>query len=153
MDSETINPSGGPEFAEIESEIAELTSFFGDLGLDEDNEETSSSVYSELDAALAGTEFAEEVESSSAGSTFLDMADGDDGGLQEGWGFPNPVKYIAKKVARKVIKWVLKYVKKAAKFRKCAAKISSALRAYKRGKYGTALKRAYSAAKCVRAQF
>lgn len=154
MNSETQYKVENAEFSEIEAEISELEGYFGDLGLDDDDDmETSSSEFSELDAALAGTEFASGGAESSAPSTFLDIADGVGdvhGEQQEGWGFPNPIKYVAKKTAKKVIKWALKAVKKVAKFRNCAGKLASAVLAYKQGKYGTALKRGYSAAKCIK---
>ncbi len=156
MNTEVLTHTGDAEFAEIEADINELEGYFGDLGLDDDDQESSSSEFAELDAALAGTEFATGGAESAAPSTFIDLADGAGGAggeQQELFGLPNPFTYVAKKAAKKAIKWALKRVRKSAKYRKCADKLTSALAAYKRRKYGTALKRAYSAAKCIKAQF
>jgi len=153
MNNDVKNQTGNAEFAEIEAEISDLESYFGDLGLDDDDQETSSGELDELEAALVGTEFATGGAESNTPSTFLDIADGaGEGEQQEFFGIPNPATYLAKRAAKRIIKWILKYAKKA-KFRKCRSKAASAVSAFKRRKYGTALRRGYSAAKCIRAQF
>jgi len=154
MNSEIINQTGNAEFAEIEAEISELESYFGDLGLDDDDQESSSSELSELDAAIAGSEFADGGTESSVPSTFLDMADSaGQGEQQEAFGLSLLAGYIAKKAAKKVIKWGLGRIRKSAKFRKGGRRLASAINAFKHRKYGTALKLGYSTAKWIRAQF
>ncbi|VAW48349.1 hypothetical protein MNBD_GAMMA04-103 [hydrothermal vent metagenome] len=154
MNSEIINQTGNAEFAEIEAEISELESYFGDLGLDDDDQETSSDEFSELNVALAGSEFASESAETSGALTFIEIADGASEGMddQQEFGWPNPSKYVTKKLAKKWIKWCLKFVKRVAKFRSCAPKLAFAVASYKREKYGTALKQAYSAAKCIKSK-
>ena len=164
-DSEMKPHAGDAEFAAIQEELDELESFVGPLGLDDDDEETSSET-SELDQALAGSEFATDTAESTGELSFIELADGDDDdddGDDQQEGFRSIVRrvrrrsrglqrWVAKQLTRKTIKWVLKYIRKAAKYRKCIPSISAALRAFKRKKYGTALKQAYRAAKCIRKQ-
>ena len=156
-DSEMKPHAGDAEFAAIQEELDELESFVGVMGLDDDDEETSSET-SELDQALAGSEFATDTAESSGNLTFLELADGEGGGESDqqegliGGLLGRLAGSVTKRLARKVIKWVLKYIRKARKYRKCIGLISAALRAYKRKKYGTALKQAYRAARCIRKQ-
>lgn len=144
---------------EIEAEFSVLESDFGDLGL-EDGDASVSSELKDFEAALAGTEFSSESAESEMGSTLtiLQIADGEtpDGG-EEGWlgdawkTIKRPVVNIVKRKAKKIIARLTKLIRKYAKYRACIPAVTLAVAAFKAGKYGTALKQAYAAYRCIRA--
>lgn len=142
------------EFDEIEADIGELEAHFGDLGFDDDEQDAESGEMSELETALAGTEFDSDVAKSSGQMTFMEAADGVGGppsGEDAEFSFLNPAKLLAKFLAKKAIRFALKYVRRS-KFAPCARLVAQALRAFKAKRYGTALKYAYRAGKCIKAR-
>lgn len=160
MDSEVIGGTEQPqELTELEVEFAEIMDEFG-VDLEEETQEAYSDGLSELDAALAGTEFAAAgPQETSMPLSILDIADGNVGGgdLQEGflgdlWDkVKKPVVNVVKRRASRLIKKLNRLVRKAAKYRSCVPAVVDAVSAFKSGKYGTAVKRAYAAFKCIRA--
>lgn len=159
MDSEVIGGTQQPqELIELEAEFAEITDEFG-VDLEEETQEAHLDGLSELDAALAGTEFAAGPQESSTPLSILDIADGNVGGgdLQEGflgdlWDkVKKPIVNVVKRRASGLIKRLNGLVRKSAKYRSCVPTVVDTVSAFKSGKYGTAVKRAYAAFKCIRA--
>lgn len=146
-------------FDEIEADIAELEEDFGDLGLDDDDQDVGSSELDELDAALAGSEFATENAESSDMDEFsvLMIADGHiPGGFGDEEGFFgdiwDKIKNPIKRRARKLIKKLDKLVRKFRKYRSCVPKVVAAVTAFKAKKFGTSLKLGWSAYRCIRSK-
>lgn len=140
-------------FEEVDTMITELELDLGDLGLEDESDDPASSELAELDAALAGTEFAEDGEEFDAGpgmSSVLEMADGQGADGEEFFGIGGSVRRLIRRRAKKLIARITKLVRKYAKYRKCLPAVLHAVAAFKAGKYGTALKRGYSAYKCIR---
>ncbi len=142
-------------FEEVDTMFAELELDLGDLGLDDEGDDPASSELAELDEALAGTEFDEGGEEFDAGpgmSSILEMADAQGGDGEEFIGglVGGAVRKIIRRRAKKLIKRITRLVRKYAKYRKCLPAVLQAVAAFKAGKYGTALKRGYSAYKCIR---
>lgn len=142
------------ELDEIEAEFQELAEVFGDMGLDEDAE-AASDEFSELNAAILGTEFETSDAESSAGLTFIQFADAhlsdlaeQESELPEIW---TPWGWLKRK-AKRIVKRLVRLVKKYKKYAPCVPLVTAAVVAIKAGKWGTALKTGYSAMKCIRSK-
>lgn len=146
------------ELETIEAEIRELQEDFGDLGLDDDAEDSSTTELDTLNAAIKGTVFEVSAAESSGELTILQIADGNfpDQSMQEGFlSSINPYKLAQKLIrgkASKIIKKIVTLVKKYKKLAECVPTVTIAVAAFEGGKYGSALKSGYSAYKCIKAR-
>ena len=135
------------EMAELDREFAEAAEEFG---LDET---IGSSEFAELDAALEGTELAlDDTETADPRSIALAIADGwqpGSGGSQAEFGF---IGNIIKNKAKKLIKKLVAFVRKSRKYAVCIPAVTKAVAAFKAGKWGTALKAAYAAYRCIKSK-
>lgn len=160
MDSEVIGGSEQPrELMELEAEFAELTDELGVNLEEETSVAADSDEFAELNAAIAGTEFAVGGQESSTPLSILDIADGDFGaGAQEGFlgdlfdKIKRPVVNLVKRRASRLISRLNRLVRQASKYSSCVPMVVAAVAAFKAGKYGTAVKRAYAAFKCIRSK-
>lgn len=154
-------------FDEIETQMTEFQKDYGDLDLDGDDGEASSAEMDELEAALAGTEFGPETAESSGMAEFsiLQIADGirpqgtgDEEGFfgdiwdKTGGKVTDFVTNTVKREARGMIKKVVFLARRFSKYRSCAPKVATAVAAFEAGRYGTALRNAWSAYRCIRAK-
>jgi len=150
------------ELQTIENDIEELESIFGDLGLGSpsDDEAESSSELDALDQALAGTEFetSDLTESGSVGSSnFFEMADtieSDDADLQEGWRDRLDPRRVAQRLAKsKAKKWIgiiVRLIRRHRGCARCAPAVARAVSAFSQKRYGTAVRHAFSAYRCIK---
>lgn len=147
------------EVMEIEAEIRELEEDLGELLLDAPAEAAVvlSPELSELEEALVGTEFDEPVSSElAAGESILDIADDVSLDSQEefiGGLIDKTKKFIRIRIKRRAGRWIrtiVRLVRKHAKLAKCIPAVTAAIAAFKAKKYGTALKSAISAYKCIK---
>ncbi len=140
----------------IESEFAELTEAFGDLGLDAPGQQESSGELAELDAAVAGTEFDLPVSSDGEANSILEIADDLSlDSMEEGLGsifrkIGKGVRNIFKGKARKIIRKIVRLVRKYSRLKACVPAVAVAVAAFKAGKYGTAIRSGWAALKCIR---
>ena len=144
--------------SEIEADIRELEEDFGPMGLDTEEgfAESDSPELAELEAAIAGTEFDIAVSSEPPSESLLAIADDVSLDSDEEFfgGIVKKLKKIVRgsigKKAKAIVKKVVKLVKKYKKLAGCAPAVTAAVVALKAGKYGTALKSAYAAYKCIK---
>lgn len=144
--------------AELEAEFSIIESDFGELSSDGDDDLDSSELR-QFEAALAGTAFeAEALESSADGELSLyQIADGmtpnggEEGWLGDAWNkVKRPIINFAKRKAKKLIASLTSLVRRFAKYRKCIPAVQKAVAAYQAGSYGSAIKNAYAAFRCIR---
>lgn len=150
----------------IENEIQLLEEDLGDLGLAQEESdfdlEDSSAELVELNSVISGSEFdsGDSPSASNTQITVLDIADGlepeemqQEGFFGDLW---NKAKGLVtgrvKRAAKAIIMKILKLVRKYRKLSSCIPKVTAAVAAYKTGRYGTALKLAYAAYRCIRSR-
>lgn len=165
MNTENPQTKTHAKLEEIEAIFFDLEEALGPLGLDDDDAEAaSSSEMDQLEAALAGTEFANEAAESTGALTMLQIADG--AGQEEGW-FSDTVNAVkdqvlstaadivqatTKTAAQQILKRVVPILKGSARFAPCFPAAIAAIAAFKVGKYGTCVKMSWSALNCMRAK-
>lgn len=141
------------ELQQIDDDFAELNEMFGSEGLN--FSEASSEELSALDAALEDSDIVEGSGQSSGQLTLMAAADGDideQTFIEQGWTDRfNPIKIIKKK-AKKLLKKLVYLVKKYSKLRACVPGVTKAVLLFKKGKFVSSLKQAYSAYKCIKAR-
>ncbi|MEM6275352.1 MAG: hypothetical protein AAF714_00260 [Pseudomonadota bacterium] len=145
-----------PELAELDREFAEFETDYGvSLG---DGDTESADPLAALEAAIAGTEFADGGSRGLMEFNVLDLADGRmPAGMEsmpEGF-WPSVKKILVRPIARKAKKLIRKLVGLVRKYRKyapCAPAVMKAVAAFKAKQYGTAIKAGYSAYRCIRSK-
>lgn len=149
MDYEPVGNSSqvsgtGAEVADLDQEFAEMAGFF-DLDAEDDG-----AGLDELEAALVGSGL-EDGGSESGALTLLDFADGNFGAesMPEFW---NPIKNWIEKKAKRLVKKVVAKVRKYSKYRSCLPTVLKAIAAIKAGKWGSAIKHAYAAYRCMKSK-
>ena len=170
MDNELVSNSGSTQAAQVLSanmdsdEAAEVASIEQDfIQFDEDfgtslmAPESVANENNMLDQATVGTPFAAPAAETGGTLTILEMADGDTGTAEEGIGdwFRDRVRPIVNAVknrAQKIIRKMVALARRLGKYAACVGKIIAAITAFKAKKYGTAIKAAFEAFKCIRAQ-
>ena len=135
------------ELQELEAELSELATDFEEFEMASGEDGgPSSSELSELDAELSGTEFEElGLDADDVGVADIRAMSGDEADMLffGGW-----IKRKVKKLIRKIVRLVKKYRKLAS----CVPKVTAAVVAFKARKWVTALRRAYSAYRCIKAK-
>ena len=133
----------GQEFATLEEDFGEMG--FGAAG-------DGSPEMDELNQESEGTPFEVSGQGETAmGMSILDIADGEGGGEEFLGGIVDKVKNAIKKRAQKIIKKITDLVRRlGAKAKKCLKKVTAAIKAFKAKKWGTAIKRAWEAYRCLR---
>ena len=149
MDSEEAE-----EIASIEREFVQFDEDFGTSLM---APESATNENSMLDQATEGTPFAAPAAETGGTLSLLDLADGDTGTQEEGVGDwlrdrVRPVVNAIKNRASKIIKKMVELARRLGKYAKCVGKIIAAITAFKAKKYGSAIKAAFEAFKCIRAQ-
>ena len=110
-----------------------------------------------LDQAAEGTPFAAPAAESGGTLSLLDLADGNTGTQEEGFGDwirdrVRPVVNAIANRAKKIIAKMVALARRLGKYAKCVSKIIAAIKAFKAKKFGSAIKAAFEAFKCIRAQ-
>lgn len=148
MDYEPVGNNGSvsadtanTELADIEREFEEVAEMF-DL-----DETAGAGDLDELDAALAGTDLGGPGTESAGGLTLLDIIDGAGGGesMPEWW----PWNWVEKK-AKGLVKKLIAKLRKYRKYRRCLPTVLKAVTAIKSRKWGSAIKHAYAAFRCMK---
>ncbi|SLN61701.1 hypothetical protein [Pseudooctadecabacter jejudonensis] len=172
MDNELVSNSGSSatasqvlsaapmddEAAEVASIEADFVQFDEDFGTTFMAPEAETAQTSLLDQAAEGTPFAAPAAETGGTLSLLEMADGNYGDNgEEGLGSwvrdrVKPIVNAIKNRAKKIIKKMVELARRLGKYAKCVGKIVAAITAFKAKKYGTAIKAAYEAFKCIRAQ-
>ncbi len=134
------------ELQELEAELSELATDFEEFEMvSGEDGGPSTGELSVLDAELSGTEFEGlGLDSDDSVADIRAMAEDEADTL---WFFGG-LKRKAKKLIRKIVRLVKKYRKLAS----CVPKVTAAVVAYKSGKWITAIRRAYSAYRCIKAK-
>lgn len=152
MDYEPVGNTGNvstntanAELADIDQEFSEVAEMF-DL-----DESVGTGELDELDAAIAGTDLAEPGAESSSSLTLLDIADGA-GGAESMPEFWNPVSNYIRKKAKRLVKRVIAKARKYSKYRSCLPTVLKAVAAIKAHKWGSAIKYAYAAYRCMKSK-
>lgn len=164
MDFEQVGNSDSAASMNEPPELLELDIEFAALAEDFNLEEASGSgSTSELDLLIAGTELEPDGSESTGGTTnLLDLADqigtGSDpeflgkitsaigGAFSSAWG-----GFVKGKAAR-LIRKLISLVRKAPKYASCVPQVLAAAAAFKAQKWGTALRLAYRAYKCIKSK-
>jgi len=171
MDNELVSNSGsagsaslglGPqvtsdEAAEIASIEQDFIQFDEDFGTNLMAPDSVTNETSLLDQAAEGTPFAAPTAETGGTLSLLDIADGNTGSQEEGLGdwvrdrF-RPIVNAVKNRAKKIIAKMVALARRLGKYAQCVGKIIAAITAFKAKKYGSAIKAALEAFKCIRAQ-
>lgn len=152
MDYENVGNNSGsmtaeiPELAELDIEFAGLAEEFG-LGDAADH-----GALNELDAAVEGTELDAGQSESAGGLSILDIADGAGGFAESQPEFFGAVGNWIKKKAARLIRKLIALVRKYAKYKSCIPAVMKAVAAFKARKWGTALRAAYAAYRCIKSK-
>lgn len=157
--SQVLAPQVGSEEAEEVASIeADFVQFDEDFGTNLMAPESETSQTSMLDEAAQGTPFAAPAAETGGVLGLLEMADGDFGDNgEEGFGDwikrrVKPLVNAIKARAQKIINKMVALARRLGKYAKCVGKIIAAIAAFKAKKFGTAIKAAFEAFKCIRAQ-
>ncbi len=145
------------EAAEVASIEQDFVQFDEDFGTTLMAPESVANETSMLDQAAEGTPFAAPAAETGGTLSLLELADGNTGTQEEGIGDwfrdrVRPVVNAIKNRARKIIKKMVALARRLGKYAKCVGKIIAAITAFKAKKYGSAIKAAFEAFKCIRAQ-
>ncbi len=142
----------------LEEQFAEIDELFGmqSFGLSALSAEESESIDA-LDSALEDSDLMT-AENQAGELSLLDVADGnfDEAAFMEQWGWPKWPKIIPnpgdifKNKAKNIIRKIIRLVKKYRKYAKCIPTLTQAVTLYKKGKYVSALKKAYAAYRCIK---
>ncbi|MFV0303204.1 MAG: hypothetical protein ACK5IP_20430 [Paracoccus sp. (in: a-proteobacteria)] len=153
MNMEDVNNAGnggGPVSAELADLDREFADLIADFDLDDGGDTPEMGA---LDAAIAGTEFA------SAGAergsvSLLDIADGvmPESMSESQAEIFGKIGGIFKRRASRLIKKLIGIVRSAAKYKSCVPLVTAAVVAFKAGKWGTALRQALSAYRCIKSK-
>ncbi len=144
------------ELQQLEDDFAELNEMFGSEELNFSEE--SSEELGALDAALEGAGISE-LGGSSGQLSLMAVADGEideQSLIEQGWprwpkSWPRPGD-IFRGRARKIIRKIVRLVKKYKKYAPCIPAVTKAIVLFKARKYGSALKAAYSAYRCIKSR-
>lgn len=151
--SDVVDDSG--EEAEIVSIEQDFVQFDEDFGTDLMAPETTGPETDMLEQAAEGTPFAIPQAETGGTLSLLEMADGNFGSEQEGvfsWirdRFKPIVNAIMRR-ARKIIRKMVALARRLGKYRACISKIVAAIKAFKAKKFGSAIKNAFSAFRCIK---
>lgn len=142
------------EQAEIASIRHDFEQFDEDFGTNLTAPETSTASMDMLDEATVGTPFAAPQAESGGTLSLLDIADGNYGTQEEGFGSwlsdrLKPVVNAIKKRAEKIIAKMIALAKRLGKYAPCVSKIVAAIKAFKAKQYGSAISKAYVAFNCI----
>lgn len=172
MDNELVSNSGATSSAAVDqvadvssdtSEAAEVASIEMDLlQFDEDfgthlmAPETATPETDMLDQATEGTPFSVPQAETGGTLSLLEMADGNFGTQEEGFGSwirdrVKPIVNAIKKRAQKIIKKMVALARRLGKYRGCVSKIVAAIKAFKAKQYGSAIAKAATAFMCIKA--
>jgi len=154
MDYEQVGNSVSNSSSSEPSELAELDIEFAELVEEFDLEQDSSTdTTSELDAQIAGTEL-DPASGTEVGQSMsiLDIADRVGTGAESDAEFFGAIGNWIRKKAAKLIRKLITIVRKAPKYAPCIPKVMTAVAAFKAKKWGTALRLAYSAYKCIKSK-
>jgi len=152
----TVGGSQSPELSAIQEDFDELSSVFGDLGLDTagaDGDESSPEL-EELNKAVEGTEFDSESELYSSPTSGLSALDAVDSALANDFGSDNfgwPGNYLKNK-AKKMIDALKRIIYRNRRYYGCARPLTRAVRAFGSRKYLSAIRHAYSTYRCIKSK-
>lgn len=150
--------SGDQEAEEVASIEADFIQFDADFGTNLMAPESAAASTNALDQAAEGTPFAAPKAETGGTLGLLEMADGNFGDNgEEGFGSwirdrVKPVVNAIKNRAKKIIAKMVALARRLGKYAACVGKIVAAIAAFKAKKWGTAIKAAFEAFKCIRAQ-
>lgn len=142
------------EAAEIASIEQDFVQFDEDFGTSLMAPESASGDTEMLDEATAGTPFAAPSAETGGTLSLLEMADGNFGTQEEGFGSWikdkfKPVVNAIRKRAEKIIAKMVALARRLGKYRACVSKIVAAINAFKAKKYGSAISKALTAFRCI----
>jgi hypothetical protein len=139
------------ELNQLDEDFAELNSLFDDQLFSVASD--SSEELDALDVALEGSGLEETGSVASSQLSLLDAMDGDftEQSLEmQGWRPWDWAKKRLIKKARKIIRTTVDLVRKYSKLKACIPGVTKAVALFKAKKYGSAVKAAYSAYKCIK---
>ena len=143
------------ELDRIGEDFSDLEEVFGKQAFGFGGDEGSSEALDALDIELENSGLVD-TESQSLGQfNLIEFADGmiDEQSLgMQGWWpgwLPDP-RRVLKKKANKIIRRIVRLVKRYKKYAKCIPAVTKAVVLFKKSKYGSALRQAYSAYRCIR---
>lgn len=139
------------ELDSIGEEFADIEDLFGKQAFGFSGAESASEPLAALDAELADSGLMGDTpQLAMAGQmNMLALADGEIDAQSldlQGW---NPLNWLKKKAA-KIIRKIVALVKKYAKYAKCIPAVTKAVVLFKAKKYGSALRQAYAAYRCIK---
>lgn len=137
------------QLSEIEEEFNDIELLFGKEALGFAEDEGSSEALDALNVELEGSGLIGGDNQSVGQMSLMALADGEIDAQSLGLQFWNPFGWLKKKAA-KIIRKIVALVKRYKKYLKCVPAVTKAVALFKAGKYGSALKQAYSAYSCIR---
>lgn len=149
MGNKATKTAGGPaELLELDREFAELMEDF-DL-----EESADSDDLADLDAMIKGTEFEDTATESAPSLSLLDIADqAGTGTIAESQAeFATAIGGFVRRRVSRLLRKLLRLVRKSKKYAGCIPAVAKAVAAFKAGKWGTALRLALAAYRCIRAK-
>lgn len=157
VDQVLVDATRDDEAEEVASIEADFIQFDADFGTNLMAPESETAEANMLDQAADGTPFAAPKAETGGTLSLLEMADGNYGNGEEGFGSWvkdrfKPIVNAIKNRAKKIIAKMVALARRLGKYRTCIAKIIAAIKAFKAKKWGSAIKAAFTAFKCIRAQ-